>query len=65
MQQVTQGATIQVVIRYSYGNRLVEVVSDHADALKVLTGAKTLSTRHIEALKALGFEFQVCSDEEV
>ena len=65
MNQCKSGATIQVVIRYSYGNRLVEVVSDHADALKVLTGAKTLSSRHIDALKALGFEFVVVSDEEV
>lgn len=57
--------TITVQIRYSYGNRLVEVVSGHAEALKVLTGAKTLSQRHIDALKALGFEFVIVSNEEV
>ena len=54
---------LRVIVRYVYGKRLVEVVGPQADLVKTLTGKKTLCTRHIEALKALGFEFVVCNEE--
>ena len=40
------------------GEPLVYVVSDQKKALQDLTGAKTLSARHIAALKELGFTFK-------
>jgi hypothetical protein len=56
---------LQVIIRWVYGNRLVECVGPQAEHIKTLTGKKTLCDRHIEALKALGFVFVVVNNEEV
>ena len=56
---------LKVIIRYVYGNRLIECVGEQAEHIKRLTGKKTLCERHIEALKALGFEFVVRNEEEV
>lgn len=41
------------------GPELVYVVSEHKDALQILTGSKTLSDRHIKALKDMGFKFEL------
>ena len=56
-------ASINPVIEYTmksnYGNKpLVYVISEHKDALKNLTGTKTLTDYHVDALKKLGFEFK-------
>jgi len=40
------------------GDPLTYVISDHAEHLKTLTNAKTLSDRHIKALEELGFTFE-------
>lgn len=56
---------LHVIVRYVYGNRLVEPVGDEGAHIKVLIGAKTLSTRHIQALKWLGFTIVVDNQEEV
>jgi len=45
------------------GPELVYVTSHHGPALQQLTGMKTLTTRHVEALKALGFIFHQQSGE--
>ena len=39
------------------GPELVYVVSEHREPLHTLTGSKTLTPRHVEALKRLGFNF--------
>lgn len=39
------------------GPELIYVVSEHKEPLQVLTGSKTLTERHVKALKELGFEF--------
>jgi len=57
--------TIQVEIAYQYGTKRVYVVDGNADAIRALTGSKTLTELHIKALKALGFEFVVANQETV
>lgn len=59
----TRQASIESEITYitksHYGGpELVYVTSKHKDALSTLTGAKTLSDRHIKALKDMGFTFK-------
>jgi len=46
---------IKVETRRNYGTDHKYVISDHAEALAVLTGKKTVTDRDIQALKALGF----------
>ena len=46
---------IKVEIRRNYGTDHKYVISDHAEALTVLTGKKTVTDRDMQALKALGF----------
>lgn len=48
---------IRVKIKEAYGVRRVYPV-DHADAIEALTGQKTLSDRHLVALKILGLKVQ-------
>lgn len=40
------------------GPELVYVISEHKIPLQTLTGSKTLTPRHVEALKKLGFSFK-------
>lgn len=47
---------IIVEVKNVYGNQNIYVVSEHKEMIAALTGAKTLSYSHIEALKKLGFE---------
>jgi len=42
--------------RNVYGNELIYPLS-HVDTITALTGTKTLSMRHIEALQTLGVNF--------
>lgn len=44
--------------RHYGGPELVYVTSAHKDSLQALTGAKTLNSYHIKALKQLGFSFK-------
>lgn len=56
----TQGidSTIEFETKSHYGGpELVYVTSKHKEPLQTLTNAKTLSSRHVQALKQLGFEF--------
>jgi len=47
------------------GPDLVYIVSEHQKALQELTGTRTLTKKHIEALKALGFEFKQKQKESI
>lgn len=50
---------IEIYTKSNYGgNPLTYVKSDHKELLKDLTGAKTLSGKHIKALKDMGFIFE-------
>lgn len=52
---------IRVKVKQVYGvDRIYPI--DFANELEALTGCKTLSTYHIDALKKLGFEFKVESE---
>lgn len=44
--------------RHYGGPELVYVVSEHKEPLQTLTGSKTLTDRHVKALKELGFVFE-------
>lgn len=56
---------IEFITKSHYGGpELVYVVSSHKEALQDLTGAKTLSPRHVKALKDLGFTFKQQSASE-
>lgn len=47
---------VRIEPKSHYGNPpLNYVTSHHKDALYALTGTKTLTQKHIDALKALGF----------
>lgn len=51
---------IKVVVKTLYGSERIYVVDDGiARALALLTGTKTLTRVHVEALKSLGFTFVV------
>lgn len=61
--RIGQGPGPEKVITYTtkshYGGpELVYVTSKHKEPLSTLTNSKTLSSRHVEALKELGFEFK-------
>lgn len=50
---------IQFETKSNYGGpELVYVISEHKEPLQTLTGSKTLTPRHVEALKKLGFTFE-------
>lgn len=50
---------IKVTIKTQYGNQRIFVVSEHKEALRKLTGRETVTQSDIEALKALGYTFEV------
>lgn len=51
--------TIKFTTKSHYGGpELVYVTSAHKDPLNTLTNSKTLSPRHVQALKDLGFSFK-------
>ena len=49
--------TIRISIRNVYGNDLVYPLT-YTNELQALTGNKTLTTKHMQALKSMGFEFE-------
>jgi hypothetical protein len=54
---------IQVYSRNVYGRFLVYAANpEQAQHLTALTGSKTLETRHVAALEAMGFTFDTVSD---
>lgn len=53
--------TIRVEIKNHYGTEHIYPLNRQKE-LRELTGQKTLSSRHIEALKALGFNFEVVTN---
>ncbi len=52
---------IQVIKKTSYGNEYIYPLN-YQKELKTLTGQKTLTKSNIEALKALGIEFELKQD---
>lgn len=62
-EKIIRASTIDSMITFEtkshYGGpELVYVTSEHKEPLQTLTGSKTLTPRHVEALKKLGFQFQ-------
>ena len=55
---------IKVKVKNIYGNDLIYPL-DFKNDLQNLTGAKTLSKKHIEALKNLGFTFEIITKNPV
>ena len=49
---------IKVKVKNIYGKDLVYPLGNKGYLITKLTGSKTLSALHIEALKALGFSFE-------
>jgi hypothetical protein len=47
------------------GPELVYVLSKHKEPLSVLTNSKTLTPRHVKALKDLGFSFKNMHKDKV
>jgi hypothetical protein len=51
--------TIEFSTKSHYGGpELIYVISKHKESLQELTGSKTLTPKHVKALKALGFVFK-------
>ena len=46
---------IKIETKSVYGNDLMYVVSEHAEAIQNLTGKKTIDASDIKQLKTLGF----------
>jgi hypothetical protein len=62
-EALVRASTLNAQIKYTtkshYGGpELVYVVSEHKEPLQTLTGSKTLTDRHVKALKDLGFNFE-------
>ncbi len=56
--------TIKVSTRKAYGHTYVDVIDDTTrKALQTLTSQETLTQRNIDALKVLGFNFELVQDE--
>ena len=49
---------IKIETKSVYGNDLMYVVSEHAEAIQSLTGKKTIDASDIKQLKVLGFTFE-------
>lgn len=50
---------IQVTIRTVYGNELIYPVDNNARKFAELVNQKTLNSKHLEIIKALGFEIEL------
>ena len=56
--------TIKVSTRKAYGQTYVDVIDDtQKKALQTLTSQETLTQRNINALKVLGFNFELVQDK--
>jgi hypothetical protein len=51
--------TIQVTIKTVYGKDLIYPVDDKAKLFTALVGMKTLTTKHLDLIKALGFTIEL------
>ena len=49
---------IKIETKSVYGNDLMYVVSEHAEAIQNLTGKKTIDASDIKQLKVLGLTFE-------
>jgi len=56
--------TIKVEIKTMYGTERIYPLT-YVNEIASLTGAKTLSRRQIESLKAMGFSFEVANNVSV
>mgnify|MGYP003120722025 CR=1 FL=1 len=55
---------IKVSTRKAYGQTYVDVIDDkQRGALQTLTGQETLTQRNINALKVLGFNFELVQNK--
>lgn len=54
--------TIQITIKSYYGVECIYPQTYHEELL-ALTGRKTLQSRHIDALKAMGFTFEILNEK--
>ena len=60
----TMTTTIKVSTRKAYGQTYVDVIDDtQRKALQTLTSQETLTQRNINALKILGFNFELVQDK--
>ena len=56
--------TIKVSTRSAYGHTYVDVIDDkQRGALQTLTSQETLTQRNVDALKVLGFNFELVQDK--
>lgn len=53
---------IQVQVKNVYGNDLIYPLN-YKKELYDLTGKKTLTNNHVQALKVLGFEFEIVTNK--
>jgi len=58
MYEILSNNLIEVRTANVYGNDMMYVCSEHAKWIQDLTGRKTLSSKDIQALQNLGFEFK-------
>ena len=67
LNQTKPGATMQTIkvsTRSAYGQTYVDVIDDtQRKALQTLTSQETLTQRNINALKVLGFNFELVQDK--
>ena len=56
--------TIRIYERQNYGAPAIYATGEYADAIRSLTGRKTLTHSDIKGLKALGFDFEVIPDPD-
>ena len=52
---------IKIETRSVYGNDLMYVVSEHAEAIQNLTGKKTIDASDIKQLRVLGFTLEAAA----
>jgi hypothetical protein len=55
--------TIKVEKKRVYGNDLIYIKSEHAAAIKQLTGKLTIDKQNIEALEQLGYTIEAIAPE--
>lgn len=50
---------VKVEVKEHYGTERIYVVSEHQEYIQRLTGHKTITKADVEALKGLGFKFEI------
>ena len=56
---------IKIETKSVYGNDLVYIVSEHAEAIQNLTGKKTIDASDMKQLRTLGFTLEWMTREDV